>query len=271
MSDKYWSANKNGDKLSTCWFIRAQVELSSPRIPPHLHIFCTSHPLLLHVWSGCSEPCPAWLWMSPKFHHISGQLDSSVTELLVCIKFIGIGHMFWHIQKYIHILCAYTCINKGETEPYFCQGRAFVSSLLEKPRKELEPAARALQYGRKWGLNEVLLGLKPRGVCRSLRNYKLVVWGESLTSKQMPQWAWALHVINCTPCLTDADRQESINLFLGVFKPVEGKPHLWELPTDFYLHHKNTLSLSQTRRRYFDILFFVGYSSNKIHAANQII
>uniref|UniRef100_A0A8C9LB41 FIG4 phosphoinositide 5-phosphatase n=1 Tax=Pavo cristatus TaxID=9049 RepID=A0A8C9LB41_PAVCR len=47
---------------------------------------------------------------------------------------------------------------------------------------------------------------------------------------------------------SDADRQESINLFLGVFKPMEGKPHLWELPTDFYLHHKNTLSLSQTRR-----------------------
>ncbi|KAM4903602.1 polyphosphoinositide phosphatase isoform 3-T3 [Sylvia borin] len=50
---------------------------------------------------------------------------------------------------------------------------------------------------------------------------------------------------------SDADRQDSINLFLGVFKPAEGKPHLWELPTDFYLHHKNTLSLSQTRQRDF--------------------
>ncbi|KAJ7401860.1 hypothetical protein BTVI_92220 [Pitangus sulphuratus] len=49
---------------------------------------------------------------------------------------------------------------------------------------------------------------------------------------------------------SDADRQDSINLFLGVFKPSEGKPHLWELPTDFYLHHKNTLSLSQTRQSY---------------------
>uniref|UniRef100_A0A8B9ZDN7 SAC domain-containing protein n=1 Tax=Anas platyrhynchos TaxID=8839 RepID=A0A8B9ZDN7_ANAPL len=49
---------------------------------------------------------------------------------------------------------------------------------------------------------------------------------------------------------SDADRQDSINLFLGVFKPTEGKPHLWELPTDFYLHHKNTLGLSQTRRSY---------------------
>ncbi|RMC13127.1 hypothetical protein DUI87_10658 [Hirundo rustica rustica] len=49
---------------------------------------------------------------------------------------------------------------------------------------------------------------------------------------------------------SDADRQDAINLFLGVFKPAEGKPHLWELPTDFYLHHKNTLSLPQTRQSY---------------------
>lgn len=63
--------------------------------------------------------------------------------------------------------------------------------------------------------------------------------------------------VKCASCLTDADRQDSINLFLGVFKPAEGKPHLWELPTDFYLHHKNTLGLSQTRQRYFAVLFFV--------------
>ncbi|ERE82364.1 polyphosphoinositide phosphatase-like protein [Cricetulus griseus] len=49
---------------------------------------------------------------------------------------------------------------------------------------------------------------------------------------------------------SDADRQDSINLFLGVFHPTEGKPHLWELPTDFYLHHKNTMSLLPTRRSY---------------------
>nr|XP_023419433.1 polyphosphoinositide phosphatase [Cavia porcellus] len=49
---------------------------------------------------------------------------------------------------------------------------------------------------------------------------------------------------------SDADRQDSINLFLGVFHPSEGKPHLWELPTDFYLHHKNTMKLLPTRRSY---------------------
>ncbi|XP_033619309.1 polyphosphoinositide phosphatase isoform X2 [Fukomys damarensis] len=49
---------------------------------------------------------------------------------------------------------------------------------------------------------------------------------------------------------SDADRQDSINLFLGVFHPTDGKPHLWELPTDFYLHHKNTMKLLPTRRSY---------------------
>nr|XP_033791998.1 polyphosphoinositide phosphatase [Geotrypetes seraphini]XP_033791999.1 polyphosphoinositide phosphatase [Geotrypetes seraphini] len=49
---------------------------------------------------------------------------------------------------------------------------------------------------------------------------------------------------------SDADRQDSINLFLGVFLPAEGKPHLWELPTDFYLHHKNTMKLVQSKRSY---------------------
>uniref|UniRef100_A0A2K6FWV4 FIG4 phosphoinositide 5-phosphatase n=1 Tax=Propithecus coquereli TaxID=379532 RepID=A0A2K6FWV4_PROCO len=64
---------------------------------------------------------------------------------------------------------------------------------------------------------------------------------------------------------SDADRQDSINLFLGVFHPTEGKPHLWELPTDFYLHHKNTMRLLPTRRRYF---FFLAVSLLVICAAN---
>ena len=37
--------------------------------------------------------------------------------------------------------------------------------------------------------------------------------------------------------VTDADKQNALNLFLGVFEPEEGKPNLWELPTDFYLHN----------------------------------
>ncbi|XP_067883373.1 polyphosphoinositide phosphatase isoform X2 [Heterodontus francisci] len=49
---------------------------------------------------------------------------------------------------------------------------------------------------------------------------------------------------------SDADRQDAINLFLGVFQPVEGKSHLWELPTDYYLHHKNTVALLSPKRSY---------------------
>ncbi|XP_061602667.1 polyphosphoinositide phosphatase isoform X2 [Cololabis saira] len=49
---------------------------------------------------------------------------------------------------------------------------------------------------------------------------------------------------------SDADRQDAINLFLQVYQPSEGKPHLWELPTDFYLHQKSTMALPQDRRSY---------------------
>ncbi|KDP42390.1 hypothetical protein JCGZ_02447 [Jatropha curcas] len=35
---------------------------------------------------------------------------------------------------------------------------------------------------------------------------------------------------------TDGEKQDAINLFLGFFRPQEGKPALWELDTDYYLH-----------------------------------
>ncbi|KAL6781965.1 hypothetical protein ACKKBF_B10120 [Auxenochlorella protothecoides x Auxenochlorella symbiontica] len=35
---------------------------------------------------------------------------------------------------------------------------------------------------------------------------------------------------------TDADKQDSINLLLGVFRPEPGQPHLWELDSDSALH-----------------------------------
>ncbi|KAF5893809.1 polyphosphoinositide phosphatase, partial [Clarias magur] len=49
---------------------------------------------------------------------------------------------------------------------------------------------------------------------------------------------------------SDADRQDAINLFLQVYQPSESKPHLWELPTDFYLHQNNTMALPHDRRSY---------------------
>jgi len=39
---------------------------------------------------------------------------------------------------------------------------------------------------------------------------------------------------------TDNDKQQAINLFLGVFTPKEGALNLWDLPTDYYLHHCDT-------------------------------
>ena len=50
--------------------------------------------------------------------------------------------------------------------------------------------------------------------------------------------------------LSDADRQDAINLFLQVYQPCDNRPHLWELPTDFYLHQSNTMALLHHRRRY---------------------
>lgn len=35
---------------------------------------------------------------------------------------------------------------------------------------------------------------------------------------------------------TDAEKQDAINLFLGNFQPVPGKPHLWDLDSDTFLH-----------------------------------
>ncbi|KAM8847549.1 polyphosphoinositide phosphatase [Synchiropus picturatus] len=49
---------------------------------------------------------------------------------------------------------------------------------------------------------------------------------------------------------SDADRQDSINLFLQVYQPSESGPHLWELPTDFYLHQRSTMMLPLDRRSY---------------------
>ncbi|KHJ34858.1 hypothetical protein EV44_g1285 [Erysiphe necator] len=49
----------------------------------------------------------------------------------------------------------------------------------------------------------------------------------------------------------DGQRQEAYNLFLGNYKFELGKPLLWDLPTDYYLHHTNPrLWSSRIRRSY---------------------
>ncbi|XP_019465463.1 PREDICTED: phosphoinositide phosphatase SAC1 isoform X1 [Lupinus angustifolius] len=39
---------------------------------------------------------------------------------------------------------------------------------------------------------------------------------------------------------TDGEKQDAINLFLGYFQPQDGKPALWELDSDYYLHVSGT-------------------------------
>ncbi|XP_050498109.1 polyphosphoinositide phosphatase isoform X2 [Diabrotica virgifera virgifera] len=40
---------------------------------------------------------------------------------------------------------------------------------------------------------------------------------------------------------SDAEKQNAINLFLGLFQPEEGKPQIWDFTSDYYFHHKPIL------------------------------
>ena len=46
----------------------------------------------------------------------------------------------------------------------------------------------------------------------------------------------------------DSQRQEAYNLFLGNYTIEQGRPMLWELTTDYYLHHSNPRSMFGQRR-----------------------
>jgi hypothetical protein len=49
----------------------------------------------------------------------------------------------------------------------------------------------------------------------------------------------------------DSQRQEAYNLFLGNYIFVQGQPMLWDLPTDYYLHHADPKNwLEQHQRNY---------------------
>ena len=47
----------------------------------------------------------------------------------------------------------------------------------------------------------------------------------------------------------DSDKQNAINLFLGMFEPTDGQPNIWELTTDFYLHNRPSLGADLGRSR----------------------
>ena len=50
----------------------------------------------------------------------------------------------------------------------------------------------------------------------------------------------------------DTDKQQAINLFLGTFKPDLKDTNIWDIPTDYYLHHSSTMNLKSFafRQRY---------------------
>ncbi|CAK3992944.1 Polyphosphoinositide phosphatase [Lecanosticta acicola] len=49
----------------------------------------------------------------------------------------------------------------------------------------------------------------------------------------------------------DSQRQEAYNLFLGNYIWAQGQPMLWDLPTDYYLHHSDPKAwLERNRRNY---------------------
>ncbi|XP_071138018.1 polyphosphoinositide phosphatase-like isoform X1 [Mytilus edulis] len=48
---------------------------------------------------------------------------------------------------------------------------------------------------------------------------------------------------------TDLEKQHATNIFLGVFLPREGKPNIWELPTDYYLHNKDLAGVQKIFRK----------------------
>lgn len=46
---------------------------------------------------------------------------------------------------------------------------------------------------------------------------------------------------------SDAEKQNTINLFLGLFVPELNKPPIWEYPNDYYFHFKSTINFADMR------------------------
>ena len=72
----------------------------------------------------------------------------------------------------------------------------------------------------------------------TLRYYRNAFTGNSQSNK----------LISTTTPTLDTDKQMAINLFLGMFVPKEGEPNLWDLPTDYYLHHAGARELHSSRQ-----------------------
>lgn len=52
----------------------------------------------------------------------------------------------------------------------------------------------------------------------------------------------------------DTEKQNAINLFLGLFVPNESEPDIWEQNFDYYLHHPETTSFISSKRLLFIVI-----------------
>ncbi|XP_050300102.1 polyphosphoinositide phosphatase [Anthonomus grandis grandis] len=51
---------------------------------------------------------------------------------------------------------------------------------------------------------------------------------------------------------SDAEKQNAINLFLGLFKPEENQPQIWDYASDYYFHHKPNLCGQKSLTQWWD-------------------
>lgn len=65
----------------------------------------------------------------------------------------------------------------------------------------------------------------------------------------------------------DGQRQEAYNLFLGNYKFVQGQPMLWDLSTDYYLHHSDPRMWAEKRKREYVHWFTPEYLNKRTLAA----
>lgn len=74
-------------------------------------------------------------------------------------------------------------------------------------------------------------------------------------------------------CFTDAEKQHTINLFLGLFVPDEGHPPIWELMTDYYLHHGNKKAIQQSQWWDASVIKCLPHAKNEVmkHCSEIII
>lgn len=51
---------------------------------------------------------------------------------------------------------------------------------------------------------------------------------------------------------SDAEKQNTINIFLGIFVPDENKPQIWEYQNDYYFHHKPNVYTDKSLSQWWD-------------------